>query len=81
MNDILAHRLKRHRPQTQEDCVAIGVRQSLARLGAFTDPGEVSAACYGMARGLFGPAFIAADLPQKLAWYKMTKRQYEIATK
>lgn len=80
MNNILKHHIRKNPPRSQEDCVAFAVRYSLAAYGEMTDDAMRKAACHGIAGGLFGPAWTAADLPQKLRWYKMAKRQYEIAT-
>jgi hypothetical protein len=74
-SSLLDHQIRKRLPRTQEDCVAIAVRQSLARFGRL-DADLVSAACYGMVKGLFGPAFLRADLHQRLKWFRMAKRQY-----
>ena len=75
MNDILNRQITKQRPRTQEDCVAIAVRQSLASYGEMPEDLR-AAACHGIAKGLFGPAYAAADLPQRVKWFKMAKREY-----
>jgi hypothetical protein len=77
-NDILARHLDLHRPRTQDECVAIAVRQSIASYGEMPENLR-AAACRGIAKGLFGPAYAAADLPQRLCWFKMAKREYALA--
>lgn len=81
MNEILTHRLRKNLPQSQEDCVAIAVRQSLATYGEIKSAKDRRAACLGIAKGLFGPAFVAADRAQREKWVRMAEEQYRIATK
>ena len=78
MNDILHHQLRHNLPQTQDECVAISVRQSLAMYGRL-DGKDRDAACRGMVKGLFGPAWTKADMEQRFKWVNMAKRQYQIA--
>lgn len=75
MRSVLEAQLRRCLPRTQEDCIAISVRQSLAAYGRLDDR-LVPAACYGLVKGLFGPAFDVADLQQRVRWFSMAKRQY-----
>ncbi len=80
MNEILHRQLRKRRPTTQDECVAIAVRQSLATYGKL-EGRQTASACLGMVKGLFGPAYHAADGAQKARWFRMAKEQYRLATK
>ena len=80
MIDLDSERLKRCMPVTQEDCCAVAVRRAIAAEGALTSPGDIRAACRGLAEGLFGEAFEAADDAQRKAWVDMMQEQYIKAT-
>lgn len=73
-------RIKRNMPVTLEDCCAIAVRRAIAAEGALTSPGDIRAACRGLAEGLFGEAFEAADDMQRKAWVDMMQAEYIKAT-
>lgn len=76
MIDLDRERLKRNMPVTQEDCCAVAVRRAIAVKGAVTSPGDIRAACRGLAEGLFGEAFDAADDAQRKAWVDMMQAEY-----
>jgi hypothetical protein len=65
----------RERPTTQDAYCAIGAHVSvLADDGPWTDEHIIEVAA-DMARGLFGPAFEAADYGQRSAWVDMCERE------
>lgn len=77
MIDLLSERIRRLPPRSQEDCIALAVRQSLAALGETHHPMR---ACLGIARGLFGEAWDGASGAQKMRWLQMTADEYRRAT-
>lgn len=65
----------KERPTTQDACCAIAARISvLADDGPWTDEHVLDVAA-DMAKGLFGPAFEAADYGQRTAWIDMCERE------
>jgi hypothetical protein len=65
----------RERPTTQDACCAIAAHVSvLADDGPWTDEHILEVAA-DMARGVFGPAFDAADYGQRSVWVDMCKRE------
>lgn len=72
---LIAEAFERERPQTQDACCAIAAHISvLADDGPWTD-GHILEVAADMARGLFGPAFEAADYGQRSAWVDMCERE------
>lgn len=61
-------------PQTQEDCCAIVARITLTVRGMPTSEHEIIGLADGIAKGLFGEAFQAADDAQKWTWIDMCER-------
>lgn len=80
-NDILEAQLRRRLPQTQEECLVITVKQSMAAHGLLTEPDVIDAACLGMVKGLFGEAYDSADQDQRDRWHQMAKEQYHRITR
>ena len=78
MNDILESRIRKYPPRTQEECVALAVRQSIAALGP-APSSLITIAARGIAEGLFGQAFDDADCDQRAAWVEMCEREYRRA--
>jgi hypothetical protein len=78
MSSLLAERLRRSPPQSQEECVAITVRQCLAAYGPATRGWQMRGYCHGLVKGLFGEAWDRADKAEKLRWYRMAVEQYQI---
>lgn len=75
MNDILAAKIRRSPPLTQEDCIRLAVRHALAAVGPVEDE-YVRAAAKGIARGLF-KEFMAVESPErKEALIDMCEHEY-----
>lgn len=66
--------LKSNPPKTQYDCCLIGARCSVALGNIPKDDAEFISAAWGQAKGLFGPAFEAAEYAQKTTWIDMCER-------
>lgn len=72
---LVTEAFERERPQTQDACCAIAAHVSvLADDGPWTDDHILDVAA-DMARGLFGPAFDAADYGQRSGWVDMCERE------
>ena len=61
-------------PQTQYDVCLIAARCSIAAGDIPRTDKDFIDAAYGMAAGLFGPAFASADYAQKTTWIDMCER-------
>jgi hypothetical protein len=72
---LIDEAFERERPATQNACCAIAAHVSvLADDGPWTDEHILEVAA-STARGLFGPAFKAADYGQRSAWVDMCERE------
>lgn len=71
--------LRKHKPKTQEECCALAARVSIACSGAPTTDQQFCAAAWGVAAGLFGPAFDRASEGQKWDWIDMCERALRAA--
>lgn len=79
VDNLLERRIAKHPPTTQRDACRLAVRQSIAALGV-CEPRLLRATALGLAQGLFGPAFDAADAHQKQTWINMMADEYRAAT-
>ena len=76
VNDLLAARIRRNPPQTQQEVCRLTARQSLAALG----PSQyIRGTAIGLARGLFGEAYENASAGQRLTWVRMCEAAYREA--
>jgi hypothetical protein len=71
---IVSYAMDHHPPKSQYDCCLLGARCSIAVGDIPRSDEEFIEAAYGQAKGLFGPAFAAADYAQKSAWVDMCER-------
>lgn len=78
MSDILKAQLRKNPPRTQEEIVALTVRQCLAIHGEVEDD-CIRSAAEGLAKGLFGPAFVEASADQREKWVVMAEVEYRRA--
>jgi hypothetical protein len=78
MDELLAARIKRKSPATQDEYLALAARQSIAAHGLEPEA-NIRAAATGLAAGLFGDAFDSADEQQRMKWIDMAEREYRKA--
>lgn len=71
---VAAQALSKWRPKTQYECAQLGARISIAIGDIPRTDDEFINAAFGQAKGLFGPAFEAADCGQRSAWIDMCER-------
>lgn len=72
---LVGEAFARERPKTKDACCAIAAHIAmLADAGPWTDEHVLEVAA-DMAKGLFGPAFEAADYGQRTAWIDMCERE------
>ena len=62
------------RPRYQEDCCAVAARVNVSVQGIPQSDGERLSRALGVARGLFGPAFLAATDAQRWEWVDMCEQ-------
>lgn len=74
IREMTASMLDRNPPATQDDCCLMAARISVAMGDIPTTEPEFASAALGQAKGLFGPAFDAANEGQKWAWIDMCER-------
>lgn len=75
MDELLERRIAKHPPATQREACRLATRQSIATLGP-CKPKLVRATAQGLAEGLFGLAFDAADAIQQGRWINMVEEEY-----
>ncbi len=79
MNDILDARIRLHPPQSLQDCCVLAAQLSIAVLGPVYGDDEIKWAAKGLAAGLFGEAFNAADVDHQSAWIAICEAEYRRA--
>jgi hypothetical protein len=77
--DLLTERILRTPPKSQQAVCLLAARQSIATIGRPPDGTSIRDIADALARGLFGPAFEAADAAQKETWIVMCQRAYSQA--
>lgn len=75
MSDILAAKIRRSPPLTQEDCIRLAVRHALAAVGPVGEK-YVRSAAKGLARGLFREFMDVESTERKEALIDMCEREY-----
>lgn len=65
-------------PHTQREALALAARHAIEAHGVMAG-NVIRSGARGLARGLFGPAFIAASLAQRKAWVDMAEEEYRKA--
>jgi hypothetical protein len=74
-DSLLEHLIRRNPPRSQQAGLRLGVRQSLASIGP-VDMADIPHAATGIAKGLFGSAWDAADEDQRFEWRRMAIVEY-----
>lgn len=73
--NFLKQQIIKDPPRSQRECCRLGVRHAIASLGPVADA-DIPAAALGIARGLFGGAFLLASEDQQKTWVSMCEDEY-----
>ena len=66
-------------PRSQAECLALAARDAIRKLGPAIDDNGITLSAIGLARGIFGPAWTAADGAQRERWVGLAEREYRKA--